>query len=294
MSGTGAPVPAATPDAADAGRGTADGQDDTPRLRLDGFEGPLDLLLELARAQRVDWARLSITTLVDQFVAAVEAALGATPLARVGDWLVAAAWLALLRSRLLLPQDPVEAQAAQGMADRLAARLRAAADARSLAAWLGARDMLGCEVFARAGAALAVPQGPVPQASGPRDQEPRDRRARDGEGDVLDLLLACFDVFDGAPSRTRLAYRPPLPPLHTLPEALARLRERLRQHPAGGPLWRFLLAGRDGQPAGADVALQARSNVAATFLAGLELARDGSVALEQAEAFGTLQVRRAG
>ena len=79
------------------------------------YAGPLDLLLDLARAGRVDLAALSITEVARQFGAAVEAAIarGDVPLARLGDWLVAAATLALLRSRLLLPEDSREGQEAR-------------------------------------------------------------------------------------------------------------------------------------------------------------------------------------
>ncbi len=83
---------------------------DTPELRLGAWEGPLDLLLELARARKVDLARLSILDLAEQFHAAQEAAVARrrVPLSRLGDWLVMAAHLALLRSRLLLLADSRE------------------------------------------------------------------------------------------------------------------------------------------------------------------------------------------
>jgi segregation and condensation protein A len=86
-------------DAGDAG---------TPELRLGAWEGPLDLLLELARARRVALAKLSILDLAEQFGAALEAAVARrrVPLSRLGDWLVMAAHLAWLRSRLLLPDVP--------------------------------------------------------------------------------------------------------------------------------------------------------------------------------------------
>lgn len=81
---------------------------DVVHLRLDGFEGPL----ELARRQRVDLARISIITLVDQYLDAVTSA-DRTDLIQVADWLVMAAWLTWLKSRLLLPTDPEEAQEAE-------------------------------------------------------------------------------------------------------------------------------------------------------------------------------------
>ena len=81
-----------------------------PVLRLGAYEGPLDVLLELARRQRVDFAAISMLSLVEQFVAAVEGAIAGrkVPLGQMGDWLVAAATLMALRVRLLLPADAPE------------------------------------------------------------------------------------------------------------------------------------------------------------------------------------------
>ncbi len=117
-------------------------------LRLDGFEGPLDLLLDLARAQKVDLAKISILRLVEQFLAAVEGARRVR-LELAADWLVMAAWLTWLKSRLLLPDD--EPDAAEGMeaAEVLAARLLALQAIRAAAAWLADRPALGRDVFAR-------------------------------------------------------------------------------------------------------------------------------------------------
>jgi len=91
-----------------------------PRLELDGFSGPLDLLLSLARAQRIDLLRLSLRGLVEQLAPALQQA---ATLAERGDWLVMAAWLVLLRSRLLLPQATPAREAAQRQAARLRGRL---------------------------------------------------------------------------------------------------------------------------------------------------------------------------
>jgi segregation and condensation protein A len=77
-------------------------------LRLDGFEGPLELLLELARGQKLDLARISILALVEQYLAVIEGARRVR-LELAADWLVMAAWLAWLKSRLLRPDDPAAA-----------------------------------------------------------------------------------------------------------------------------------------------------------------------------------------
>src|SRR4028119_1653239 len=95
-------------------------------LRLDGFEGPLDLLLELARSQKVDLERISILSLVDQFIAVVEQARRVR-LEIAADWLVMAAWLAWLKSRLLLPPEEAEPEEdAEAPAAGLAGRPRGA------------------------------------------------------------------------------------------------------------------------------------------------------------------------
>jgi segregation and condensation protein A len=122
-----------------------------PVLRFEAWEGPLDLLLDLARAQRVDLAQLSIVTLAEQFAAVVDAAIAArrVPLSRLAEWLIMAAWLTLLRSRLLLPVAEAEAAEAQREAADLRQRLASREAARRLADWLERRPQLGREVFGR-------------------------------------------------------------------------------------------------------------------------------------------------
>ncbi len=122
---------------------------------LDGFEGPLDLLLELARRQKVDLARISILELANQYLLFVEAARKLR-LELAADYLVMAAWLAYLKSRLLLPTPPkAEAGDAAGLADALARRLRRLEEIRRAAELLINRVRLGRDVFAR-GAPEAV------------------------------------------------------------------------------------------------------------------------------------------
>src|SRR6516225_1819035 len=116
-------------------------------LRLEGFEGPLDLLLDLARAQKVDLAKISILALVEQYLTVIEGARRVR-LELAADWLVMAAWLAWLKSRLLLPEG-ADAEEGEQAAEVLAARLRDLSAMRSGAAWLSARPQLGQDVFAR-------------------------------------------------------------------------------------------------------------------------------------------------
>ncbi len=116
---------------------------------LDGFEGPLDLLLELARRQRVDLARISILALAEQYLRFVEAARKLR-LELAADYLVMAAWLAFLKSRLLLPApaQPTEMDA-PALAEGLAQRLRALAAIRKAGEYLMSRPRLGRDFFAR-------------------------------------------------------------------------------------------------------------------------------------------------
>jgi segregation and condensation protein A len=119
------------------------------KVDLDGFEGPLDMLLELARRQKVDLARISILELANQYLAFVEAAR-ALRLELAADYLVMAAWLAYLKSRLLLPVPPKpEAGDAAELADALAQRLRRLEQIRRAAELLINRPRIGRDVFAR-------------------------------------------------------------------------------------------------------------------------------------------------
>src|ERR1700733_8340627 len=118
---------------------------DSLLLTLEGFEGPLDLLLELARAQKVDLAKISILSLVEAFLAVSEGARRVR-LELAADWLVMAAWLAWLKSRLLVPAlgEPEDAEAA---AETLAARLLDLQVVRAAAAWMVQRPQAGWDVF---------------------------------------------------------------------------------------------------------------------------------------------------
>src|SRR5271157_6328373 len=111
---------------------------ETLLLRLEGFEGPLDLLLDLARGQKVDLAKISILSLVEQYLAVIEGARRVR-LELAADWLVMAAWLTWLKSRLLLPDGTDEAEEGEQAAEVLAARLRDLQAIRAASVWLGAR-----------------------------------------------------------------------------------------------------------------------------------------------------------
>jgi segregation and condensation protein A len=248
----------------------------TPELRLGAWEGPLDLLLELARARRVDLARLSIVDLAEQFGAALEAAVAGrrVPLSRLGDWLVMAAHLALLRSRLLLPADTGEGMEAQREAEALRRRLAEREHVRRLADWLERRPRLGREVFARGVA---------------EELEGADRGAATPAADTAALLRACLAVLE-RPGRDG-SWRPPPLLLWRVPDALARLRRMLLTLPEGAALERFP---PETTAEGPDAALRRRAALASTLLAGLELGREGAASLSQATAFGAIVVAPAG
>src|ERR1700722_12479619 len=115
-------------------------------LKLDGFEGPLDLLLDLARSQKVDLAKISILALVDQYLAVIEGAREVR-LELAAEWLVMAAWLTWLKSRLLLPAGTDDPEDPEQIAEMLTGRLQALELIRAAAAWLGRRAVLGIDVF---------------------------------------------------------------------------------------------------------------------------------------------------
>jgi segregation and condensation protein A len=260
------------PDRADAfvaAAPAAVGNAGAPALRLGAWEGPLDLLLELARAQRVDLAQLSIATLAEQFAAAVDVAIACrqVPLSRLAEWHIMAAWLTLLRTRLLLPELPDDTAQAEvaGLRQRLADRDAA----RRLADWLERRPQLGREIFARG--------APEPAA----DAQPA--------ADLTALLRACLTVLE-LPARERV-YRPNPPPLWRVPDALAHMRRLLAALPQGAALEAFLPTG-GGQ--GPFACLQRRAALASTLVAGLELSRDGAAVLDQDTTFGEVRVKPVG
>ena len=177
-----------------------------PVLHLDGFDGPIDLLLDLAERQRLDLGGISLADLVDQFVAASARLAAHVPIERRADWLVMATRLVLLRSRLLFPASPEAAEEAERDAGREIARLDELRVIRAAAAWLQARPQLGRDVFARA------PSGPDPHVAS-----------------YMALLEACLTVLrgrDALPAATPV-YRPALGELFRIPEALIRMRARV-------------------------------------------------------------------
>ena len=233
-------------------------------LRLDGFEGPLDLLLDLARAQKVDLAKISILSLVEQFLAVIEGARRVR-LELAADWLVMAAWLTWLKSRLLLPADQQEMEDGAVAAEALANRLRMLAKVRLLAVWLGTRPTLGQDVFARG--------------------MPEDHTEIDRSRLTLDLASLIASYLRSAKRSARDGYYSPRAlTLWTVQDALRRLGAMLGSVPDWAALEAFL-------PDHLTNAEERRAALASTFMAGLELVRDGMVRMRQDEAFGPIELR---
>ena len=235
-------------------------------VHLDGFDGPLDLLLDLARAQKVDLARISVLALVEQYLAVIESARRVR-LEIAADWLVMAAWLTWLKSRLLLPPGTEAEEDGEEAAEALAGRLRELQAVRAVVGWLGARPMLGHDVFAR---------------GAPEDHTEidRSRLAFDLPGLVQAYLAAVRR------SAARRRYRPRPLTLWTVQDALARLARMLGSIPDWASLERFLPDTLTGP-------LERRAALASTLLAGLEMARNGALRLQQDRQFGPILVRRA-
>lgn len=248
------------------------GEGQAPRLELDGFSGPLDQLLALARDHRIDLARLSLAALVGQLAAALEQAV---PLGQKADWLVMAAWLLHLRSQLLLPVDAPAQRMAAKQAGELRKGLVGLRAVQALAAWLDAQPQLGRDVFARG----------QPERVGVS-------LVAGHEATVIEFLWAAMALFDDGPSDpdATLRYRPHPLDLHAVADARRRIMRVLAAGPDGQTLDRLLPEPTGGET---NAALKRRSAWASTFVASLELAKAGEVRLAQDEAFGMVHVRPA-
>ena len=237
-------------------------ESDELNLSLDGWEGPLDLLLSLARAQKVDLAQISILDLVEQYLAYLSEAR-ALKLEIAADYLVMAAWLAYLKSCLLLPKDPEADPSPEEIALRLQMRLQRLDAMREAGARLLGRDRLGRDVFARGN-----PEGL------------RLVRKSAWHASAFDL----FAAYGAVKARTQ----PAMHVVHarsvmTLDEAIDRVSAMLGMAIDWIDIEAFL-------PTTSDPQLR-RSALASSFLAALELARLGRVDLMQEEPFAPLRLK---
>ena len=234
------------------------------KVDLDGFEGPLDLLLELARRQKVDLARISILELANQYLAFVEAARELR-LELAADYLVMAAWLAYLKSRLLLPVPPKpEAGDAAGLADALAQRLRRLEQIRRAAELLINRPRIGRDVFARGAPEAIVAAAKVTY-----------------EATLYDLLSAYARQ---SQKRARQFVRLRKREVWSLAEAKEALTRMLGRSFEWTDLESWLIA------YGVDPKMR-RTARASSFSASLELVREGKLELRQDKAFSPIWAR---
>jgi segregation and condensation protein A len=232
---------------------------------VDGFEGPLDLLLTLARSQKVDLRRISIVRLVDQYLAFI-AHLAKADLDLAADYLVMASWLAYLKSRLLLPRpEKVNGElSGEEMAARLAFRLQRLQAMREAGGRLMARDRLGRDVFFR-----GEPQG-IRVVKTPAWSDT-----------IFDLLRAYADQRKRVLG-SRLSVK--RAPVYAIDEA----RKRLEQLIGMAMDWRVLDSFLPDLP---QFRAMRRSTLASTLSASLEMAKDGKLQLHQADAFGPVFLR---
>ncbi len=258
------PPPETWPDDEGRSRGRENGE--SFHVDVGDFEGPLDLLLELARHHRIDLTRISMVRLAEQYLSFI-ARLGSVRLEIAADYLVMAAWLTYLKSRVLVAaQDAGEDPAAEELSDSLAFRLRRLQAMRGAAAQLMARNRLDRDVFERG--------APEPLALSIH---------REYADNLFDLLKAYAERRQRA--TTRQSYQVSRPPVWSIKEA----REVLGQ----------LIGGMDGWGR-LDVYLRdylaeprrRRSVTASCFSASLEYVREGVLEMRQEDAFRPIYLRR--
>ena len=233
-------------------------------LDLDGWEGPLDLLLTLARSQKVDLGKISILALVEQYLAFIADAKKLR-LEIAADYLVMAAWLAYLKSCLLLPKDAQQDPSPEELALRLQLRLQRLSAMREAGARLLARDRLGRDVFTR-----GAPEGL------------RVVRRSAWQADLYDLISAYGSIRARSEPVIHVVGRRPV---MTLEEALVRVERLIGAGLDWAELKSFL-------PETQDDGFR-KSALASSFVAALELARKGKLQMDQKGAFEPLYIRAA-
>ncbi len=236
-------------------------------LDLDGFEGPLDLLLELARDQKVDIIRISILELAEQYLTFINTARELR-LELAADYLVMAAWLAYLKSRLLLPKQESDEEelSAEEMAELLAFQLKRLEAMKAAGEKLLERPNLGRDFFGRGD-----------------PEEVRVTTASVYDASLYDLLKAYAQIMLTSESKTLEieAFD-----LYAMDDAIRRLRDLFGRRVV--PTWTKLL---EFMPHGLGTPLKARSALAAHFVASLEMCRDGELEISQEQVFGPIMLR---
>ena len=233
---------------------------------VDGFEGPLDALLMLSRTQKVDLRKISVLDLARQYLAFVDRAKQLR-LELAADYLVMAAWLAFLKSRLLLPPDPADEGPSGGeLAAHLAFQLERLQAMRDAAARLMARDRLGRDFFARGQTEVVARVRSVKYTA-----------------TLLDLMQGYARI------RTRDEFRPFVMDrnnVFTMEQALDRMRGLIGYAADWTEISSYLPEGWEMDP------VRRRSATAATFAASLELVKEGHLEIRQSEVFAPIELRK--
>ncbi|MBL8692351.1 MAG: segregation/condensation protein A [Rhodospirillaceae bacterium] len=249
-----------------------DQKDETPEgerllVDVDGYEGPIDVLLTLAREQKVDLKKISILALVEQYLVFIQAARRVR-LELAADYLVMAAWLAYLKSRLLLPDPPADDEpSGEQLAEALAFQLQRLEAMQQMAVKLMARPRLGRDTF---------PRG-----------ETIDVRVR--KKTVFDVTLyELLSAYGEHKSReeTQVLHIAPTE-LHAVEDAIKRLEAMVGRMVDWQSMNAFLPEAL--KPGG----IVTRSAIAATLIASLELAKSGVIEIKQTEPFGPVFFRAA-
>uniref|UniRef100_UPI003B59EAD5 segregation and condensation protein A n=1 Tax=Novacetimonas labruscae TaxID=3229898 RepID=UPI003B59EAD5 len=230
-----------------------------PEFHVEGFDGPLDLLLDLAERQRLDLGVLSIADLAAQFVAEAERLAQTTPLMQRADWVIWIARLVFLRSRLLFATQ-AEKQVAENEARRTVGQIEGLLQMRAAADWLEAKPQLGVSVFARGGTDV-------------------DRSVSVRQGTYFSLMEACLGVLERELAQVETSvpiYRIDVPSYWRVTDALAFIRAKMRNG-AFRSIWDCVPATPSAEPEGL---IARRAAVAATFVAGLELVRQGDASID--------------
>lgn len=249
------------------------GDVDALLLNIDGYEGPIDVLLEMARNQKVDLREISILQLVRQYLAFIERAK-TMRLELAAEYLVMAAWLAYLKSRLLIPKDKEDEAEISGdqMAEALQFQLRRLEAMREAAQKLMKSPQLGVNVFSR-----GMPDGL------------RTKFETHWQVSLFDLLKAYGDIKRRQEYQN---YELPTFNIMSMEDAANNLAKMLGNLPRSGPhsVWTTL---QSFIPEGIKDPLLVRSTIASTFTAGLEMAKQGKLEIRQDGAFRTIYLRTA-
>ena len=246
----------------------SEGSDSAFTVDLEGFEGPIDVLLALARDHKLDITQMSMSALADQYLAFISEARQ-SHLELAADYLVMAAWLAYMKSRLLLPDiDADDEPSGEEMANALAFQLKRLQAMKEAGENLRQRSQLGADFFCRG--------------------EPEIFHRTFNmvyDASLFDLLKAYGNSQYRNDSASTLRIEPF--EIYTVEDALLRLRRLLGPVPQWRSLWRFL-------PDNLRDSLMLRSAVASTFAASLEMAREGFLKLQQTRTFGPIHIKTSG